>query len=171
MVLLLTNYEFDEKNGIIKDKATGERCFIVYKNGMEAIFKGLSRIFDSRIDILLRESSLASSKNIAEAVRKKGKNNVKLLLSAYTERFAQNGFGRLEISEFDSDKAIVRIRVWNNLFAEMRQGESTYCRYLEGMFSGLYEDLFHASPVVKEVKCIGKRDTYCEFLLAPNFFR
>lgn len=37
------------------------------------------------------------------------------------------------------------------------------CHYLSGLFAGLYEALDGAVRDVKEVKCNGKHDSYCEF--------
>jgi predicted hydrocarbon binding protein len=71
-------------------------------------------------------------------------------LSAFTKRFAQNGFGRLEITEFNLEENRMKFRVWNNIFAEIRDGESTYCSYIAGLVSGVYEGLLHISPKVKK---------------------
>lgn len=162
---LLVNYDFDEDNGIIRDKSTGERCFIVYKKGMESIFKALSQVFSSGIELLLWESSRAAGKNMLHSIGKESREQIKPLLNAYTKRFAQVGFGRIEVCEFEPEKARVRLRVWNNPFAEMRHEKSTYCSYVAGLVSDLYEGVFHTTPMVKETKCIGNGDPYCEFLL------
>jgi predicted hydrocarbon binding protein len=164
----LVNYDFDEDNGIIRDKSTGERCFIVYKTGAESIFQSLIQIFNSGIEFLLLEASRASGKHIADSTEKEAKIDIKLLLSGYLKRFAQAGFGRIEVCELEPEKGRMRFRVWNNLFAEMRYKESTYCCYVGGLFSGLYEGVFHRVPTVREVKCIGNGDPYCEFLLTPK---
>lgn len=164
----MVNYDFDEDNGIIRDKSTGERCFIVYKTGAESIFKSLSRIFNSGIEFLLQEASRAAGKHGADSTGKEAKIDIKLLLSAYTKRFAQVGLGRIEVCELEPEKAKMRFRVWNNIFAEMQYNESTYCCYVAGLASGLYEGVFHTAPTVKEVKCIGNGDPYCEFLLTPK---
>jgi predicted hydrocarbon binding protein len=165
---LLANFDFDEDNGIIRDKSTGERCLIVYKKGAETIFTVLSRIFSSGIDFLLLESSRATGRHIVGSVGKEEKTNIRLLVSAYTKRFAQVGFGRIEVCEFEPEKGRIGLRVWNNLFAEMRHEESTYCNYVAGLISGLYEGVLHRTPMVKEVKCIGNGDPYCEFLLTSK---
>jgi predicted hydrocarbon binding protein len=165
-VAFLANFEFDEDKGIIRDKLTGERCLIVYKKGVENIFKRLSQIFDSGTEPLLLESSRAAAKNIVDSIGKEAKTDVKRSLNAYTERFAQVGFGRVEVCELELEKARIRLRVRNNIFAEIRDEESTYCSYIAGLVSGIYEGLLHKVPRVKEVRCIGKGDPYCEFLLA-----
>jgi predicted hydrocarbon binding protein len=162
---LLVNYEFDEKNGTIRDKITGERCLLVYESGLESVFKGLSEIFKAGIEVLLLESSRASGRHIADSTRKKGKIDTKSFLSEYTKRFALTGLGRLEVSELKLEKATVKVRVWNSIFAELRDKEGTYCSYIAGLLSGMYERLLNASPNVKETKCIGHRDPYCEFHL------
>jgi len=160
----LANYKFDEREGIIIDKLTGERCFIVSKTRVEDIFKRLSQIFKSGIEVLLLESSRTAGKRIADLTEEK-KTDAKRLLSEYVKRFAQVGFGRIEVCEFQPERARIRFRVWNNFFAEIRDGKSTYCSYIAGLVSGLYEGLLHETPSVKEVKCIGKGERYCEFLL------
>lgn len=162
------NYDFDEDNGIIRDKSTGERCFIVYEKGAEAIFTALSRVFGSGIELLLRESSHAAGKRTVDRIEEEAKTQIKLLLGAYTKKFAQVGFGRIEVCEFEPEEAKLRFRVWNNLFAEMRHEESTYCNYVAGLVSSLYERVLHAAPKVEEVKCIGNGEPYCEFLLTPK---
>jgi predicted hydrocarbon binding protein len=165
MVFALANFDFDEENGIIRDKLTGERCLVVYQKGLESVFKGLSEIFKAGIEALLLKSGSAAGKQIIDSARKGGKIDIKLLLSAYAKRFSQNGLGRLEVSELNLEEARMTIRVWNNIFAEMRDKESTYCSYMIGLLSGMYEGLLHASPKVKETKCFGFGDPYCEFLL------
>jgi len=161
----LANYKFDEDNGIIIDELTGERVFIVSKTRIEDIFKRLSQIFKSGIEVLLLESSRTAGKHIADLTGEKAKTDIKRLLGEYINKFAQVGFGRVEVCEFEPKEARIRFRVWNNFFAEIRDGKSTYCSYIAGLVSGLYEGLLHETPSVKEVKCIGKGERYCEFLL------
>ena len=163
----MADYEFDKKNGIIRDKLTGERCFIVYEPTMEDIFNKLSKIFKSGIAVLLQESSRIGGEHILDSTGAGAKTNIKRFFSRYTKRFSKVGFGRIEIAEFKPEEGRIRIRVWNNLFAEMRHGESTYCSYVAGLISSMYERSLQKAPKVKEVKCIGNGAPYCEFLLTP----
>jgi predicted hydrocarbon binding protein len=162
---MLSNFEFDEDNGIIRDKSTGERCLLIYEKGLESVFKALSRIFKAGIEVLLEESSRESGKQLVDSLGKEAKTNIKSLMGGLTKRFAQVGFGRVEVSELEPERARMRVRVWNNIFAEMRYKESTYCTYVGGLLSGVYEGFLHACPKVEETKCIGRGDPYCEFLL------
>jgi len=164
----LANYDFDENNGIIRDKLTGERVFTVSKTRAEDIFKRLAEIFKSGIEVLILESSRSAGKRIADLTEKRMKTDINLLLSEYIKSFAHVGFGRIEVCELEPKKAKMRFRVWNNIFAEMRDGKSTYCRYVEGLVAGIYEGLLHKTPRVKEVKCIGSGDPYCEFLVTQK---
>jgi len=160
----LVNYDFDEENGIVRDKLTGERYILINQSGVKSIFKGLSRIFGAGIDVLLEESSREAGKNMVPLTDKKV--DVKSLLNEYGKGFAQRGMGRLEVSELKPEEGIVTVRVWNSIFAGIRDGENTYCSYIGGLLSGVYERLLHASPKFKETKCIGHGDQYCEFRLA-----
>ena len=166
MVFSLANFDFDEDNGIITDKLTGERVLVVYQSGLESVFKGLSEIFKAGIEVLLLDSGRAAGRNIVDSIGKEAKDDIKSSLSLYVKRFSQVGLGRLEVSELNLEEARMTIRVWNNIFAEMRDKESTYCSYIRGLLSGMYEGLLHVSPRVREMKCIGHGDPYCEFLLA-----
>lgn len=159
------NFEFDEENGIVRDELTGERCLVIYSKALESVFKALLQIFKGGIEVLLLESGRSSGLQLVDSMGKEAKRDIKRSLSASTKRLAQHGFGRFEICEFEREGARMRVRVWNNIFAEMRYEESTYCDYIAGLFSGVYEGLLHISPKVKELKCIGHGDLYCEFLL------
>ena len=164
----MADYDFDEDNGIIRDKLTGERCFIVSVTRAQDIFRRLAEIFKSGIDVLLLEASRSAGKHIVDVTRKDTKTDVNLVLSEYAKKFAHVGFGRIEVCELEPRKAKIRFRVWNNVFAEIRDGESTYCRYVGGLVTGVYEGLLRKPPKVEEVKCIGNGDPYCEFLLTPK---
>jgi len=164
----MVNLEFDEETGIIRDKATGERFILVSKTRTEDIFGRLSQIFQSGIEVLLRESSRTVGKHIGDLTEEEATADFNRLLSDYSKKFAQVGFGKIEICELKPEEAEITFRVRNNFFAEIRDGESTYCSYVGGLVSGIYEALLHLTPSVKEVKCIGNGDPYCEFQLAPK---
>jgi predicted hydrocarbon binding protein len=132
---------------------------------LETVFKALSQIFKGGIEVLLLESSRSAGMQLVDSLGKEAKADIKRSLSAYTKRFVQDGFGRVEICEFEPEGGRMRVRVWSNIFAEMQHGKLTYCDYIAGLFSGVYEGLLHMSPKVKELKCIGHGDPYCEFLL------
>jgi len=132
----MVNYEFNEENGIIKDKLTGERYILVSKTRVEDIFGRLSEIFKSGIEVLLRESSSTAGKHIADVTEEEAKADINLLLSEYLKKFAQVGFGKIEICELKPEEFVLGFRVWDNFFAEIRDGESAYCSYIGGLVSG-----------------------------------
>ena len=164
----MSNYDFDGENGIIKDKTTGERYILVSRTRTEDIFGRLSQIFKSGIELLLSESSRTAGKHLADLTKEETKVDIQTLLSDYSKKFSQFGFGKIEICELKPEEFAISFRVHNNFFAEVRDGESTYCSYIGGLVSGIYEALLHKAPSVKEVKCMGNGDPYCEFQLASK---
>ena len=74
-------------------------------------------------------------------------------------------YGKIEFIEKESEERELRFRVWNNFFAEIGDGESNYCSYIGGLFSGICKHLHKKAPSVEEVKCIANGDPYCEFHL------
>lgn len=159
----MSNYDIDIDNGIIRDKLTGSRCLVIYETALESIFQALSKIFKSGVAVLLEETGQASGRQIVDSIGKGAKTDMKSQASACVRRLTQGGFGRFEICELRASR--MRVRVWNNIFAEKREGESTYCTYVASLLSGIYEKILHTSPKVRETKCLSHGDACCEFLL------
>ena len=161
----MVSYEFDEESGIIKEKSTGERYIMVSKTRAEEIFGTLSQIFKSGIEVLLRESSQSVGEHVSDLIGEDAEVEINRLLDEYAQKFAQVGFGKIEFIEKKPEEFELRFRVWNNFFAEIGDGKSTYCGYIGGLFSGICKKIHKKVPSIKEVKCIANGDLYCEFHL------
>jgi hypothetical protein len=135
------DFTFDEETGVIIDKATGDRCILIAKARLEQIFLRLTELFQSGAHVIIAES---------------------------IERYKDGGLGKIELVEFNPEKAELTFRIWNNLFAEMYQDDSTYCFCVEAYVSGIFEQLIGVAPEIHKTKCLGKGDPYCEWNLKPH---
>ena len=156
-------FTFDEENGVIIDKATGERCLIFPKARLEHIFTRLTDIFQSGAQVIITEAFKGAGKWYVSQMREEAENNKAEFFKSAVQRFKDGGVGRVEIVEFKPETAELRFRIWNNLFAEMYHEQDTYCHCVEAYVSGIYEELLGVTPEIQKTKCIGKNDPYCEW--------
>ena len=156
-------FEFDRQAGLIKDKITGERCIIITQARMQEIFSRLSEIFQSGANVIIYEAGKAAGKRFIREISGVTKTDKGIILKTAVQRFTDAGLGKIEVVDFNPERAEVKFRIWNNFFAEIRCEESTYCNCIEGFVSGMYEQIMLKTPKIKETKCVGKGDPYCEW--------
>jgi predicted hydrocarbon binding protein len=162
-------YEFDEENGIIHDKVTGDRCLILTKARMHQILLRLTDLFQSGAQVIITEASKAAGENYATKVPKQTQADAAMFLKTAVQRFTDAGLGKIEILDFNLEAAELQFRIWNNLFAEMRNEDSTtYCNVVGAFVGGMYKQITSKKPEIKEIKCIGKGDAYCEWHIKPE---
>jgi predicted hydrocarbon binding protein len=158
-------FTFDEENGVIIDKVTGERCFILPKARLEQIFTRLTELFQSGAHVIIAEAFKAAGKWYINEIPEHAKKDLATFLASAVPRFKESGIGRIEIVEFNPQKSELQFRIWNNIFAEMYHDDSTYCFGVEAYVCGLIEQLTGVAPVIHKTKCFGKGDPYCEWHL------
>jgi len=159
-------FTFDEENGVIIDKATGERCLIFARARLENIFSRLTELFQSGARVIIAEAFKAAGKWYINELPEDAKTDRTAFLNSAVKRFKDGGLGRIEIVDFNLEKSELQFRIWNNLFAEMYQDDSTYCYCVEAYVSGVFEQLIGKPPVIRKTKCLGKGDPYCEWYLS-----
>ena len=163
-------FKFDEENGIIIDSATGERCIILPKARMEQVFSRLTDLFQSGAQVIITEACRAAGRWYVNEIPEAKKTDKALFLKSAVQRFVGAGLEKVEIVHFNPATAELKFRIWNNFFAEIRNEateEKTYCNIVEAYVNGMYEQIMLKPPQIKKTKCIGKKDPYCEWHLAP----
>lgn len=161
-------FEFDEENGIIRDKLTGERCVILTKARIEEICVRLSEIFQSGAKVIIFEAGKAAGKRFVEETANIIEHGKQQFLRTVGQRFKDAGFGKIEITELDIERAEVKFRIWNNFFADLGCDKTLYRSCMEGFVAGVYEQLLHRSPKITKTKCVEKGDSYCEWQISPK---
>jgi predicted hydrocarbon binding protein len=161
----MATFEFDEKRGIIKDNIIGERCIITCAVRMQDMFSRLWDVFDSGAAVIIFEMGKAAGKRIMSETTNGLKSDPQLLIKTYVRRFMDAGFGKIEVVDFNPESSSATIRVWDNFFAEIGHGKRTFCDYVSGLISGMYEQITRKTPNIRETKCFSKGDPYCEWQL------
>ena len=161
-------FEFDRENGFIKDKITGERCIIITQARMQEIFSRLSEIFQSGATVIIYEAGKAAGRRFISEISEVTKTNKEKILKTAVQRFTDAGLGKIEIVDFNPEKATITFRIWNNFFADIGNGESTYCSCIASFVSGMYEQIMSITPKTRETECSAKGDPYCEWQMSPK---
>ena len=156
-------YIIDEENGIILDKVTHDRCIIITKNRMAQILSRFIDIFQSSSQLVINEAFKTAGERYIKETADEKKTNMSEFLKTNAKRFTNSGLGKIEVLQFEPEIGQVKFRIHNNFFAEITHGSSTYCHGIDAFVTGMYKAFFHIIPTVKEVKCIGKKDPYCEW--------
>lgn len=96
------------------------------------------------------------------------------VMEQYLGSASVRGWGRVEILEFDAERAYGRFRIHHSAVAEEagRQGEMV-CDHLPGSLAGAFQAILDHSGkkrkvMGRETKCLSKGDTWCEFLVEPS---
>jgi predicted hydrocarbon binding protein len=161
-------YNHNEQTGVIIDNVTGDRCIIITKARLEQIFQRFTEIFQSGATVIIAEAMKAAGERFATEVPEETKADLTVFLKTTAQRFTDAGLGKIEIVDFNPEAAELKFRIWNNLFAEIHKGESTYCDAVANFVSGIYHQLTRKTPKIEKTKCIGKNDPYCEWHLSPE---
>jgi predicted hydrocarbon binding protein len=160
-------YNFDEENGIILDKATGDRCIILTKARMGEILTRITDIFQSSAQVIINEICKSAGERYVDEVIVEKKSSAIEFLTLGVQRFTDAGYGRVEVVEFKPEPVEVTLRLWDNFFAEIPNGDSTFCSCVEAFLAGMYKGFLGKTPKIKETKCKGKKDPYCEWHISP----
>jgi len=157
------DYTIDDRNGVILDKVTGDRCIIITKSRLTQIITRLTEIFQSGAQVIISEAcKSAGERYVAEVGELKSADAAQFIQTA-VQRFTDAGLGRIELLEFNPETSELRFRIWDNFFAEIHNGQPTYCNCVEAFVGGVYKQLLHKIPKAKETKCIARNDPYCEW--------
>jgi predicted hydrocarbon binding protein len=160
-------FRFDAENGVIIDEATGERCIVLAKPRLEQIFSRLTEVFQSGAQVIINEACKSAGKWYVNEIPEETRKDKTKFLKTAVQRFTACGLGKVEIVDFKPEKNELTFRIWNNIFAEMPNDESTYCNVVEAYVSGMFEQLILKPAKTRKTKCIGKGDPYCEWHIKP----
>src|SRR5947208_642841 len=76
-----------------------------------------------------------------------------------------DGWGKLEIIDFDPTRKFARIRWKNGVSVRNRKGKTPVCHFGRGILTGAMEQTFDRKCESLEVSCQGKGDRFCEAII------
>ena len=160
-------YHFDAEKGIICEEVTGDRCLILTKARLLQIIQRLKDLFQSGANVIILEAFKAAGEQHIDEVPDESKTNIGEFLVTAVQRFTEAGLGKIEIVKVKPETFEFTFRIRNNFFAEMPNGDATYCDCVAAFVSGMYKRLTRKAPDIKETKCLSKGDEYCEWRVKP----
>jgi predicted hydrocarbon binding protein len=76
-----------------------------------------------------------------------------------------DGWGKLQIVDFDPAKKFARIRWKNGVSVRNRKGKTPVCHFGRGILTGAVGEIFGTRLESIEVSCQGKGDSFCEAII------
>jgi len=76
-----------------------------------------------------------------------------------------DGWGKLQIVDFDPIKKFARIRWKNGVSVRNRKGKTPVCHFGRGILTGAVGEIFGTRLESIEVSCQGKGDSFCEAII------
>jgi predicted hydrocarbon binding protein len=76
-----------------------------------------------------------------------------------------DGWGKLQIVDFDPTKKFARIRWKNGVSVRNRKGKTPVCHFGRGVLTGAVGEIFGTRLESIEVSCQGKGDSFCEAII------
>lgn len=115
---------------------------------------------------LAKKSSREEMERMAAKLGVKGP----VLVQNMTKIYEAFGLGKLEIKDFDPKKgrAIINITdspVATDYLRKNKPAKRETCNFIAGMLAGTASCIFGKNMEAREVKCIAKGDTVCQFII------
>ncbi len=153
----------DEKEGILT--AYGERFLFIPIKLIHSIEDRLTKSFGP-VTATSFEYEIGREGG-AQYIHLAQKTGLDTKTQAGTQRIADilgtaSGWGRVEITDFDVGKRLVRIRWKNGVSVRNRKGKTPVCHFGRGILTGALSEIFGAKFESIEIACQGKGDSYCE---------
>jgi predicted hydrocarbon binding protein len=161
--LVIKEMTIDEKEGILT--AYGERFLFIPIKLIHSIEDRLTKSFGP-VTATSFEYEIGREGG-AQYIHLAQKTGLDTKTQAGIQRIADilgtaSGWGRLEITDFDVVKRLVRIRWKNGVSVRNRKGKTPVCHFGRGILTGALSEIFGAKCESIEIACEGKGDSYCE---------
>jgi len=177
------NIDFVEEIKVIEPKVKGfiadtvsnplkigeSRAILLRDIGTKGFVVDLRKRLGSAAEAILYylgfEAGLEFGKSHKQIGKKLGiQDNVQIFKDISASMFICVGYGIMEVIRLEENPPKGRIRVYNCFECELGKGSGKpYSHLVRGMTAGVLTKLFGKTVAVREVKCIAKGDSYCEY--------
>jgi len=115
------------------------------------------------------EAGRSRGRHAMEMARRVGIRSLDRALELVAKALKALGYGIIEILEFQEEPPIIRMRIYQSIECELGRGVGQpFSQYVRGIIAGMISEILQREMTAKEVKCIAKGDSYCEFELKPR---
>lgn len=157
-------------NGFIFDtyffplKVREERAVIFLRRGYIGLIKKAREQLGLDYELTLFLEGYNLSMEAFKEYTKIAGEDVEKLVKLGRSLFQHLGYGRIEIEEIDIEKGIAKLRIYDSFECELFKGSSKpVSHFIRGILAGWFTQLFKKGVTAKEIKCIAKGDSYCQF--------
>lgn len=162
-------------------KILGQRVIVMFTESFQELARGMQDAIGTEAEGVLYDAGIYSGKNSTKVLLKSWKERGKAFLEKWKDFYSSSGVGWFKIKDIDIDLdngtgyilliqsfAAEKYREINDntkLTEKNMKTINPLCHFLTGFFVGVFEELTRKKIECKEVKCVTKKDVYCEFQL------
>jgi len=165
---------FVADNVSCKLSMNGDRVIMVRSQGYKGFVADIRKHFGTAGEAFLYymgfDSGIEYAKSHLEIAAKLGLTDpAKIFKLISVSLFNCVGYGRMEVRRLEVNPPKAVIRIYDCFECELGIGSGkTFSHLVRGMIAGALTPLFNRKMIAKEIKCVAKRDPYCEFVIKPE---
>jgi predicted hydrocarbon binding protein len=152
----------------------GKRAIILRKPGIRGLIVGVRERFGTAGEAFLYyngfEIGMTGGKShLGMAAELVVKDPARVFNVVSADLFSSIGYGVMEPLKVSAEPPYALVRVRSSFECEVapKTGKA-FSQMVRGMIAGVFSALFGTRMAVEEVKCLAKRDAYCEFEAKPE---
>ena len=147
------------------------RFVIMNAERLSASFTRIKELLGSGAATILFYQGFEYGANLAYWIKESMDNiiNPKELLEVIVKIYRTNGWGDAEISKMDLNSKECIVKVYNcfETLSSAVDTMNTTCDFNRGFWSGVFTKILQTRMKAEEIKCAGKGDEHCEFVIKP----
>lgn len=167
-------------NGFVADYLStrlllaGDRAIILRRPGYDGLIAGMREQFGTAGEVFLYytgyNAGMKYGKSHQEFAAKMGiEDPIQIIQKISIPLCVSMGFGKPEIVEAGRAPPKVVLRIYECFECEVGVGaKNPYSHFMRGILAGLLAQLFSRRMEARELQCIARGDSYCEFKIAPE---
>jgi predicted hydrocarbon binding protein len=176
-------FEFERNKDEAFIELLGQRIMCLFAGTFEELTRGIMDAIGTEGEGVLYDAGIHSGKNSVNILLNSWKERGQAFLEKWEAFYGSSGVGWFKIKEIniDLEKGQGYIQLIQSFASESYRKvdnevnkvelDTTIinpaCHFLTGFFVGVFEELTHKNIECEEVKCVTRKDGYCEFQLRP----
>lgn len=146
----------------LKEILEGDNGFFLKFETFAEMKKALEVIFATGATVIIATIAKPCGRRIGKEIMEKAKTR-KEALDQLAALLNKQNWGVLSFFDVDLKKGSGRAIVENSFEARKCRSKTPRCHFFANFIAGFMSELFAKNFTVKEEKCAGKGDAYCEF--------
>ena len=156
-------FEFDVSEGIMKNRLTNGRAFILGSSAWSTMRQDMKDIYGSLGTVVVEQMGQSYGRSLGK-IGKSMHMNLRTFFETMVRLGSKTGWGNLSLSGGDPLTGRARVRLDDCVFCTEPTGEKA-CEFFSGVLRGAADEITGKAHSVTETECAAAGGPWCEFFL------